>query len=147
MLDADGTPTEDVTTAEEFPFGTQEVQVMFDYEGMTDGQEVVFKVFIDGEEDPSWRVIAPWDLGASGSASKPLSLPTAIPLCWTRATTKWICSWTGNWRSAAILRCCQNNRSATQPIEMTTGLVTATGPVCFTPIFTSCYNDRHCSAA
>ena len=74
VLDADGIPTEDVTTADEFAFGTQEVLVMFDYEGMTDGQEVVFKVFIDGEEDPSWRVITPWDLGAEGSANKPLSL-------------------------------------------------------------------------
>ncbi len=74
VLDADGIPTEDVTTAEEFEFGTQEVLVMFDYEGMTDGQEVVFKVFIDGEEDPSWRVITPWDLGAAGAANKPLSL-------------------------------------------------------------------------
>jgi hypothetical protein len=41
---------------------------------MTDGQEVVFKVYIDGTEDPSWRVISPWDLGASGSAEKPISL-------------------------------------------------------------------------
>ena len=74
VLDADGNPTDEVTTAEEFAFGTQEVLVVFDYAGLTDGQEVIFKVFIDGEEDPSWRLIAPWDLGASGTAQKPLSL-------------------------------------------------------------------------
>ena len=82
VLDADGIPTEDVTTAEEFEFGTQEVLVMFDYEGMTDGQEVVFKVFIDGEEDPSWRVITPWDLGASGiGAASRSACPTATRSC------------------------------------------------------------------
>ncbi len=48
--------------------------VTFDYEGMQDGQEVLFKVYIDGEEDPSWRIVSPWDLGASGTAEKPLSL-------------------------------------------------------------------------
>jgi tetratricopeptide (TPR) repeat protein len=66
-------PTEP-TIAESFPFGTDEVLVMFDYEAMQDGQEVLYKVYIDGEEDPSWRLATPWDLGASGSAEKPLSL-------------------------------------------------------------------------
>lgn len=74
VLDAQGNPTGEVTTAKEFPYGTQEVLVVFDYAGMTDGQETVIKVFIDGEEDPSWRMIAPWELGASGTAQKPLSL-------------------------------------------------------------------------
>jgi hypothetical protein len=64
----------DYEPAESFPAGTNEVAVLFDYENMQDGQEVVFKVLIDGEEDPSWRLVAPWDLGASGSAFKPLSL-------------------------------------------------------------------------
>jgi tetratricopeptide (TPR) repeat protein len=66
-------PTEP-TIADSFPFGTDEVLVMFDYEAMQDGQEVLYKVYIDGEEDPSWRLATPWDLGASGSAEKPLSL-------------------------------------------------------------------------
>ncbi len=74
VLDANGVATDEVTTAEEFAFGTKEVLVVFDYEGLQDGQEVIFKVFIDGEEDPSWRLIAPWELGASGTAQKPLSL-------------------------------------------------------------------------
>ncbi len=57
-----------------FEFGADEVSVLFDYAGMRDGQDVVYKVYIDGEEDPSWRVIAPWDLGPAGSAEKSLSL-------------------------------------------------------------------------
>lgn len=57
-----------------FEYGIQAVSVLFDYENMSDGQEVVFKVYIDEEEDPSWRVVSPWDLGASGSAEKSLSL-------------------------------------------------------------------------
>jgi tetratricopeptide (TPR) repeat protein len=61
-------------TTDTFPAGTDEVSVLFDYQGMSDGQEVVFKVYIDGEEDPSWRLIAPWELGESGSAEKPISL-------------------------------------------------------------------------
>lgn len=64
----------DEEAAESFPNGTDEVLVTFDYEGMQDGQEVLFKVYIDGEEDPSWRIVSPWDLGASGTAEKPLSL-------------------------------------------------------------------------
>ena len=57
-----------------FPEGTDEVLVTFDYDAMQDGQEVFYKVYIDGEEDPSWRLIGPWDLGTSGTAEKPLSL-------------------------------------------------------------------------
>jgi tetratricopeptide (TPR) repeat protein len=57
-----------------FTFGSQSIGVLFDYENMKDGQEVIFKVYIDEEEDPSWRVISPWDLGASGSAEKLISL-------------------------------------------------------------------------
>jgi tetratricopeptide (TPR) repeat protein len=61
-------------TTDTFPAGTDEVSVLFDYQGMQDGQEVVFKVYIDGQEDPSWRLIAPWELGESGSAEKSISL-------------------------------------------------------------------------
>jgi tetratricopeptide (TPR) repeat protein len=57
-----------------FDFGANEISILFDYEGMQDGQNVLFKVYIDGEEDPSWRLIAPWELGKTGSAEKSLSL-------------------------------------------------------------------------
>jgi tetratricopeptide (TPR) repeat protein len=64
----------DPVIADSFPNGTDEVLVTFDYAGMQDGQEVLYKVYVDGEEDPSWRLAAPWDLGATGTAEKPLSL-------------------------------------------------------------------------
>jgi tetratricopeptide (TPR) repeat protein len=63
----------DYSAADSFAYGADEVSVQFDYSGMKDGQMVVFKVFIDGEEDPSWRIAEPWDLGADGSAQKDLS--------------------------------------------------------------------------
>lgn len=64
----------DYTVVEAVPFGTQAVAVLFDYAGMENGQEVLFKVYIDSEEDPSWRVIFPWEADAEGAYEKPLSL-------------------------------------------------------------------------
>ncbi len=69
-----GEVTEYSAPSDIFSFGTQSIAVLFDYENMKDGQEVLFKIYIDEEEDPSWRVVSPWDLGASGSAEKPISL-------------------------------------------------------------------------
>jgi hypothetical protein len=40
---------------------------------MKDGSTYVLKLFIDDEEDPSWRIVEPWKLGASGTAKIPLS--------------------------------------------------------------------------
>jgi tetratricopeptide (TPR) repeat protein len=51
-----------------------EIALLFDYEGMQDGQEVIFKVYVNGEEDPSWRIITQWDQGASGSTEEFLSV-------------------------------------------------------------------------
>jgi tetratricopeptide (TPR) repeat protein len=73
VIDANGSVT-DYKTGETFAYGTQTVSVLFDYESVRDGQETIFKVYINGEEDPSWRIIEPWALGASGSAQKPLSV-------------------------------------------------------------------------
>jgi tetratricopeptide (TPR) repeat protein len=73
IYDAAGEVT-DYTEIESVPYSTQAVAVLFDYTGMADGQEVLFKVYINGEEDPSWRVIFPWEAGAEGSYEKPLSL-------------------------------------------------------------------------
>ncbi len=64
----------DYTEVESVPFGTQEVAILFAYAAMQNNQDVVFKVYIDGEEDPSWRVIAPWEAGESGEYEQPLSL-------------------------------------------------------------------------
>jgi hypothetical protein len=63
----------DYAPAESFAYGLDEVAVLFDYNGLKDGQDVLFKVYVDGEEDPSWRVIEPWSLGESGSAEKLIS--------------------------------------------------------------------------
>jgi tetratricopeptide (TPR) repeat protein len=71
--DAQGKPG-DSAVGDSFAHGTDEVLVTFDYQGMQDKQEILYKVYINGEEDPSWRLAAPWDLGASGTAEKPLSL-------------------------------------------------------------------------
>lgn len=64
----------DYNVADSFPYGLDEVSVIFDYANMQDGQEVVFKVYINGEEDPSWRIVTPWELGAAGTAEIPISL-------------------------------------------------------------------------
>jgi hypothetical protein len=68
VLDENGELVDTGEPAESFPAGLQEIAVLFDYSGMQDGQEVLFKLYIDGEEDPSWRLLAPWDLGAEGTA-------------------------------------------------------------------------------
>jgi tetratricopeptide (TPR) repeat protein len=60
--------------ADTFTYGIDEMSVLFDYEGMQDGQTIVFKVYVNGEEDPSWRLVDQWSLGAAGSAEKPLSV-------------------------------------------------------------------------
>lgn len=63
----------DYAPADSFPAGTDEVLIVFDYEGMQDGQQVVWKVYHNGEEDVSWRSVEDWALGASGTAEYPLS--------------------------------------------------------------------------
>ncbi len=61
------------TVTDIFPAGTDEVFAGFDYEGMQDGQQVVWKVYYNGEEDVSWRTVEEWSLGPAGSAEFPLS--------------------------------------------------------------------------
>lgn len=62
------------TIAAAFPYGTDRVLALFDYDGMQDGQEVLWKLYHNGWEDPAWRLIETWSLGKSGSAEKPFSL-------------------------------------------------------------------------
>ncbi len=64
----------DYDVADTFAYGIDEVSVLFDYSGVQDGQEVIFKMYVNGEEDPSWRFIENWSLGSEGSAEIPLSL-------------------------------------------------------------------------
>jgi tetratricopeptide (TPR) repeat protein len=59
--------------AEAFEYGIDEFSVVFDYANMPDGKDVLFKLYINGEEDPSWRILEPWQLGAEGNAEIPIS--------------------------------------------------------------------------
>lgn len=63
----------DYQEAQSFEQGTNQVAVIFDYAGMKNGDDVLFKVYVNGEEDPSWRLIAKWELGANGAAEKIIS--------------------------------------------------------------------------
>ena len=64
----------DYKSLDAFADETQEVAVHFDYSNMRDGQEVIYKLYIDGEEDPSWRIIEVWEDGPKGSLLFALSL-------------------------------------------------------------------------
>lgn len=60
-------------TGDLFPYGTNDMVVLFDYAGLRDGQQEVWKVYVNGQEDPSLRVVSTWALGESGSAAKSIS--------------------------------------------------------------------------
>lgn len=64
----------DFDITDTFPAETEEVYVLFDYANMADGQQVIFKVYYNGEEDPTWRTILDWDMGTSGSTGFVLSM-------------------------------------------------------------------------
>jgi len=70
--------------ADSFEYGTSAVSVLFDYDAMQDGQDVVFKVYVDGEEDPSWRLIDQWSLARralprSRSVSNTVTPASSVP--------------------------------------------------------------------
>lgn len=71
--DDEGEVTSYKEPADEFENGLKEIGVMFDYTGIRKGADVVFKLYINGDEDPSWRVIEKWALNESGSATIPIS--------------------------------------------------------------------------
>jgi tetratricopeptide (TPR) repeat protein len=60
--------------ATEFDFGVNEMDALFDYAGMEDGQELLVKVYINGEEDASWRKAVTWEGGEEGSYILPLAI-------------------------------------------------------------------------
>jgi tetratricopeptide (TPR) repeat protein len=51
-----------------FPADTKEVFISFDYTGMKDGQKIVYKVYVNGQEYPEFRVATDWDKGEKGHA-------------------------------------------------------------------------------
>jgi len=73
VYDDQGEMVSDAEPATEFSFGITEVALQFDYEGMQNGQEYLVKLYFDGVEDPSWRILGVWDYGASGSQTILLS--------------------------------------------------------------------------
>lgn len=65
--------SEDITKGDSFPASTQDVQVLYTYEGMKDGQNVLWKVYVDGEEFPEYRQQETWDKGAAGESTHSIS--------------------------------------------------------------------------
>lgn len=63
----------DYDITDTFPADTGDVVVLLTYSGMQDGQQVVVKVFVDGEEDPTLRVLETWDQGQAGETELLLS--------------------------------------------------------------------------
>lgn len=64
----------DYNLQDEYEYGVVEMDAVFDYSGMKDGQEVLVKVYIDGEEDASWRKVLTWDGGETGSYAIALAI-------------------------------------------------------------------------
>ncbi len=60
--------------SDEFEYGVTEMDALFNYTGMKDGQELLVKVYIDGTEDASWRKLITWDGGEAGSYVIPLAI-------------------------------------------------------------------------
>ena len=56
-------------------YPTDEVWVQFDYDGMRAGQAIVWKITVDGREDPALRVVHPWILAVRGRAVRRLRPP------------------------------------------------------------------------
>lgn len=73
VYDAQGNITDYAESTDTFDAGLQEFAVQFDYSGMKPGSEMIFKLYVNGQEDPSWRIVEPWELGESGSAEIPVS--------------------------------------------------------------------------
>lgn len=56
--------------SQSFPYGTNDVVILFDYTGIQPGQSQIWKIYRDGLEDPSLRVVTTWTLEESGNAVK-----------------------------------------------------------------------------
>ena len=63
----------DYEIAEVFPYGTNDMVILFDYAGLQDGQQELWKVYVDGTEDPSLRVVSEWAIGDSGGGAKAIT--------------------------------------------------------------------------
>ncbi len=71
-LDEDGNVVR-YNIASTFPSGINQMVILFDYSGAVPDQSEIWKVYRNGYEDPTLRVIGTWGLQESGSAAKPIS--------------------------------------------------------------------------
>lgn len=62
-----------LAVADSFSSETKDIWINYDYDGMKEGQQVVWKVYIDGDEYPEYRTIETWAKGATGNANQPLT--------------------------------------------------------------------------
>lgn len=60
-------------TGDQFLYGTNAMVILFSYAGFQDGQQEIWKVYRDGFEDLSLRVVNDWSIGDRGEAAKPIS--------------------------------------------------------------------------
>jgi tetratricopeptide (TPR) repeat protein len=61
-----------VVYTDTFPYGLKAVGIEFDYQGMEEGETVLWKVYRNGLEDRSLRWVETWSLGPAGEARKDL---------------------------------------------------------------------------
>jgi tetratricopeptide (TPR) repeat protein len=73
LYDEEGELVEYSEPSDSFEYGIDEFTVVFDYENMPVGKDMLFKLYINGVEDPSWRILQAWELDAQGSAEIPVS--------------------------------------------------------------------------
>jgi tetratricopeptide (TPR) repeat protein len=70
-----GLKNEDGTfaVADSFPSETKDIWTTYKYDGMKDGQQVVWKVYLNGTEYPEYRTVTTWDGGTSGETAQALT--------------------------------------------------------------------------
>jgi tetratricopeptide (TPR) repeat protein len=56
--------------SERFPADTEQVNVLFDYEDLSNGQQVVLKVYLNGVEQPFFNQVVSWQDGVAGHSTR-----------------------------------------------------------------------------
>lgn len=67
------TEDENFDVADTFPSETKDIWTIYSYDGMRDGQQVIWKVYVDGVEYPEYRTVTTWEGGESGETARPLT--------------------------------------------------------------------------
>ncbi len=55
------------------PYGTNQIGILFDFNGIGLGAHEVWKVYVNGFEDPALRVVSEWSVGEGSGAIKSIS--------------------------------------------------------------------------